>query len=96
MAYQIRYEKIGTKPEKSPKKWTGLIAAICVLALVTGAVTVKTVGLKWIQEVLLPGDPEVTAAALEGLVEDLKDGESLGRAVTAFCEEIMKNAEESQ
>jgi hypothetical protein len=45
-----------------------------------------------VQEVLLPGDPAVTAAALENMTEGLRSGESLLDAVTAFCREIIANA----
>ena len=47
----------------------------------------------WVQEFLLPGDPAVTAAALENMVDNIKDGNSIAEAVTAFCREIVENAE---
>jgi hypothetical protein len=59
------------------------------LLLVVAAVTVKSVGLQWVREVLLPGDPAVTAAALEGFVLDIKEGDTLVDAITAFCQEIV-------
>jgi hypothetical protein len=61
-------------------------------ALTGGALTVKATGLPWVQKYLLPGDPEVTAAALEQMVDDLRAGHGLGAAVTAFCREIVENA----
>lgn len=93
MGYRIEYETVGRHKQSSKKNWTGMTAGILVLLLVFGAMTIKTVGLEWVQEVLLPGDPDVTAAALENMVEDLKDGNSFGEAVTAFCKEIMKHAQ---
>lgn len=91
MGYRIEYDGIGVKKHRGPVKRGGRIAYVCVLLLVAGAITVKTVGLTWVQEVLLPGDPEVTAMALEGLVEDLRQGDTLGQAIKAFCEEIIAN-----
>ncbi len=38
---------------------------------------------------LLPGDPAVTQAAFSDLVEDVRSGESVPDAVTAFCREII-------
>ena len=93
MGYQIRYDAIGIQNRKGRDKLRGWIASICVLLLIAGAITVKTVGLTWVQEVLLPGDPDVTAAALEGMVEDLRQGDSLGQAIRAFCEEIIANGQ---
>ena len=43
-------------------------------------------------EALLPGDPVVTASALENLRQDLASGEPLGEAVTAFCREVIDGA----
>ena len=41
---------------------------------------------------LLPGDPAVTAAALENMAADLKAGQSVRDAITAFCAEIIAHA----
>lgn len=95
MSYRVEYASFGkkypTKRKSSSKK--GMIAAVLVLVLVFGAISVRLNALPWIKEYLLPGDPEVTAMALEGLVEDLKEGNSLGQAVTAFCKEIMDHGQ---
>ena len=40
---------------------------------------------------LLPGDPDVTAAALRGLVADVRGGNT-GEAIAAFCREIIDHA----
>lgn len=41
---------------------------------------------------LLPGDPEITAAALDELRQDLYDGQPIQEALTAFCREIIDGA----
>lgn len=89
MGYRIDYG--GPAGTLRPKKrdWRAVSAVLLVALCVAGAVTVKAVGLKWVREVLLPGDPEITAAALETMAEDLREGESLRDALTAFCREIM-------
>lgn len=91
MGYQIKYDAIGVKKQRKHLNWRRWVVSISILLLIAGAITVKTVGLTWVQEVLLPGDPEVTAMALESLVEDLRGGDTLGQAIKAFCEEIMAN-----
>lgn len=91
MGYRITYESFGEE-KKMPanKRRNSVIAAgILVAALILGAFTVKHTGLRWVQEYLLPGDPAVTAAALEGFAQDLREGESIKAAITAFCWEIM-------
>ncbi len=96
MGYQIAYDSVGGVPQKPKKRWTGILAVAVVLLIVAGAMTVKNVGLEWVQEVLLPGDPSVTAAALEGMAQDLRSGESVVEALRNFCQEIMRHAEAVQ
>ena len=91
MAYRIAYNSVGSVPEQKKRKWSSIISVILILALVMGALTVKAVGLPWIREVLLPGDPDVTAAALEQVAEDLRCGVPLYDAVKTFCLEIMEH-----
>jgi hypothetical protein len=46
-------------------------------------------GRLWLRDLLLPGDEEITASALEGMVSDLRAGEPVREAVEAFCREIL-------
>ena len=94
MGYRIEYGSQGElrKPLDHKRSYSAIAAAVCVLALVAGAIAIKHAGLSWVQEVLLPGDPAVTAAALENMVENIKEGNSIAEAVTAFCREIVENA----
>ena len=95
MSYRIEYRSGGElRKSWKPKRPIGRVAVvICVLSLVAGALAIKHTGLSWVKTVLLPGDPAVTAAALENMVENIRDGESLVDAVTAFCREIIENAD---
>ena len=93
MSYKIAYSFFGEE-KKMPKdvgRRNRIAAGLLVAVLVIGAMTVKTRGLPFVTEYLLPGDPAVTAAALEGMVADLKEGDSLYDAVTAFCREIVEH-----
>lgn len=66
------------------KKWGAAIAAVGL------AVTLMVPrGRLWVRDLLLPGDEDITAAALEGMVSDLRSGEPLGDAVETFCKEIL-------
>ena len=66
------------------KKWGAAIAAAGL------AVTLMVPrGRLWVRDILLPGDEDITAAALEGMVSDLRSGEPLGDAVETFCKEIL-------
>ena len=95
MPYRIDYSAgcSRKKPLRPGLPKPTIKAALIVLVPLAGALTVKIVGLSWVQEVLLPGDPAVTAAALENMTDGLRSGDSLLDAVTAFCREIIANAQ---
>ena len=90
MAYKIRY---GVNRHDRKKRgvarriWLPFLLAACLLVTVW-LIEMKNISLDW----LLPGDPEVTASALESLRENLAAGEPFGEAVTAFCREIINGA----
>ena len=94
MAYRIDYGTPirNTRAELRKNRIFSWITIICVLILVISAIAVKQQGLPWVETYLLPGDPAVTAAALDALAEDLRTGESLTQAISTFCREIMENA----
>lgn len=90
MGYRITYENGFIRKELirnrrlSLELWgTGLSVAVLAVSLLVPR------GRLWVRNLLLPGDEEITVAALEGMVEDLRDGEPLGEAVESFCREII-------
>ena len=95
MPYRIDYTAGNSrrKPLRTKLPPAAIKAAIVVVALILCAITIKIVGLNWVQDVLLPGDPAVTAAALENMTDGLRSGDSLLGAVTTFCKEIIANAQ---
>lgn len=42
-----------------------------------------------IREMIVPGDDKVTEQAIQGLVEDLQEGDSVAHALEVFCREII-------
>ncbi len=94
MGYRIQYN-----PEHKKKYPIKLASAVRRRWLVGIAIAVVLFmgiaglsGGELLKSWLLPGAPEVTEAALFTMVEDIRAGESLGNAVTAFCLEIMDHA----
>lgn len=91
MAYRIVY---GPEPKKRTNPPLGQLR-IQVLTAVFLLIFVLAVKYGWpegtaaLQRVLLPGEPSVTQQALEGMVSDLQEGEPLGEAFTAFCQQII-------
>ena len=90
MGYEIRYGATMVRTplvDKKPKALTiviGLLTVIIIFVFLGNAVDLR--------QYILPGNPEVTGAALNTLASDIKEGESLGSAITAFCREIIEHA----
>ena len=82
MGYSIQYSPQTNHkfPVKTKKK-------VSVPWLLTGAALLALLLGGW--KLLLPGDPDTTRAALSQLAEDVRAGEPVGDAVTAFCREII-------
>lgn len=90
MAYRIIYGE-GTIRKQiiklTPRKWkAGLLGVIAAVLAVSMMVPQARL---WIRDLLLPGDEDITAAALEGMASDLSSGETVREAVEAFCKEIL-------
>ena len=95
MGYTIQYGPAG-KAEAAwhakRRKKAGAILAVCVLAVVFAAMVLSG-GFEEIKNYLIPGDPEVTQAAFAQFTEDIRQGDTVGDAITAFCREIIDGAE---
>lgn len=94
MGYMIQYNPEENKrypsrvSVRSKKVWRIIFIAVCA-ALVILAAKHKSALRRW----LLPGDPTVTEAAINGLVTDIRDGATGGEAIAAFYREIISHAE---
>jgi len=94
MGYKIQYDPQSnykfpanmTRPLL--KKWC--VGAILLTFLVVGTVIAGNNGM--LKNILYPGDPDVTSAALREMLSDIRAGESVKEAVTEFCIEIIENA----
>lgn len=91
MAYTIEYGVAGELPGQK-NSFRKIVAVSLIIVLVASAFAIKTIGLPWLQEVLLPGDPAVTAMALDVLMEDLRGGVSIFDALQTFCAQIVNGA----
>lgn len=87
MAYQVQY---GVSRHDRSNGGVGKWIAMTLLVILVAGLLVAGQNMSW--NWLLPGDPRITAAALETLRENLTAGETLSDAVTAFCREIIHGA----
>lgn len=88
MAYKMEYEMSPSvdnttktakmKVKVNPKKWIIAGALIAFLALCA------------FTDILIPGDAEVTKAAMNELVDDVRGGEQVVDAFAAFCHTVLE------
>lgn len=92
MEYRITYgegsiQKQAVRKPQIRLKWKALLPALC--ALVFAVTLAVPSGRLWLRDLILPGDEEITASALENLAQNLGNGVSVGEAVAVFCDEII-------
>lgn len=94
MAYNIRYGADALKYEVREKnaayhnRTVAFITAACAVAM--GIFLLRT---PQARDYLTPGNKAVTKAAFAEMVQDIREGEKVTEALTAFCKEIIENAE---
>lgn len=94
MGYRIDYQPI-TKLRRCEKR-RSRIAAMTGAFLIFFFLAVHFFwpeGQSVIRSCFLPGDPEVTAQAMEKMIAELKNGSGLQDAAEVFCVEILSGAE---
>lgn len=94
MGYRVEYETVRKvrRMEQRTTRLPALTAAAFVLFLVlVGSFWPK--GKEVLREILIPGDPAVTVAALEDLAEELKTGTELDDALENFCQTVVREAD---
>ena len=99
MGYQISYGQAGMKKRR---KWnipklkiekSKIMTVFCViLSALLIAVCIVPQFRVYLRDLILPGDPAVTADALEEMVDAIGRGESVQAALTEFCRDILRGA----
>lgn len=94
MGYRIQYGQTVVKEsiyETTPKKKSAIpikwIAAGCILLVLT------LLGRSGRLDFLIPGDKEITKQAFSSMIDEVREGEDIKTAITAFCVEILNGAE---
>lgn len=94
MGYQILYESGGIKTKipsgKKKQRKSTIEWAMILLPIVLLLALVKNSGFR---RFILPGNKDVTEAAIIRLVDSIQRGDHLDEAVTAFCRQIIENKE---
>ena len=94
MGFSVQYGPDGSferewkrKLQKKRRKGFGIAAIIVLLSAVLFLQKRQN-----LDELLIPGNPEVTKAAYMQFSEDLREGDSFREAITTFCQEIFTGA----
>ena len=92
MSYKIQYspESNSHYPQCVSKKTFHIKCWLTIAIAVAAVVWMRIYG---IPDFLIPGDPEVTKTAASVMVAEIKNGATVGNAVTAFCKTILDGAE---
>lgn len=93
LGYRVEYGPVDMPAVEEEKRggyrlflWTGFFVLFLALT-----VRFWPQGREVLRELLIPGDPAVTTAALENLAVELRSGEELYTALEGFCREIVAN-----
>ena len=94
MGYQIQYGSTVIKKylrdNTDPHKSLLLIIEVVCLCCILAFSVFQHRDLIW--EWILPGDPQITKAALTTLGENIRYGIPVGDAIEVFCKEILSGA----
>ncbi len=93
MGYRVEYgsvKKVRGSETRAPR--AAAFTALFFLLFLLLVNTFWPQGAEMLRDIVLPGDPAVTAAALEEFTMELKDGAKLSGAFTAFCQRILADA----
>ena len=88
MSYSIQYNPELRKKYPKPK-FHSQISYKRIIFLILLFVSVYIFAQNGWLKYLLPGDPDVTSAAISNLVVNVGEGSSIKEAVYSFCEEII-------
>lgn len=95
MSYRIVY---GPMPKRKPLG-QGSMLRVQLMAVGFALLFVFLVRMFWpdglqaLQSVLIPGEAGITEAAFGEMVSNLREGQPMGEAVTAFCRQVIDGAE---
>lgn len=93
MGYKIEYDsgtatRVAVRDSRKKKKWLAWSLAVAVIV----GVLAFPQGREALRGIFLPGDEAVTAQALQDLVTDLRAGEGVSEAMTAFCQQVIRES----
>lgn len=93
MGYRIVYGPMppAVKAKKSGSLRLRILTAVFALLLVLAVRLVWPQGTQTLHRFLMPGEPTVTETAFGSMIGNIRDGEPLPEAFTAFCRQVLES-----
>ena len=96
MGYRVYYspednKKYPTRNKQGNARYLGHFVVVLAVVLTLTVPQVRSNLREW----LIPGDEAVISKAFSQMVENVREGEAIGEAVTAFCQEILDHGKET-
>ena len=93
MGYQIAYPGEKYKMSRRPpdRRLRRRMTALWFLIFLVTVCFFWQEGREVLRKILIPGDPEMTVAAVETMAEDISRGLPLKEAAAAFCRTVLAN-----
>ncbi len=94
LGYRIQYGPMAKGEVQWNRKRIGRLKAKTMWLLAVLSILLLAVAQRHgiLEKLLIPGNPEVTKAAYIQFKQDVKEGEPVGEAITAFCRTVIENA----
>ena len=94
MGYRVDYQPI-KKVRNMEKRVTHVpvFAGLCLLLFFFLVFSCWPQGVEVIKEIMIPGEPDITIAAMEQLSVLLMDGERFGEAFEVFCRTVAEGSQ---
>ena len=91
MAYRVVYGPMPEVPKRRGTLRVRTLTAVCLLLFCFGVRLAWPEGQALLRRIVLPGEMTVTQVAFGDMLEHLKQGYTLGDAVTVFCRQVVQD-----
>lgn len=90
MGYIIQYQK-STDSIYHHTQDSSLFAKLILVASLVMIISILFFGRQKVAAFFIPGEPDMTKAAWNGMIDELENGTAVGEAVITFCQTLIEN-----
>ena len=93
MAYNIQYGRPSAKERRALLEHSSKVKVIKLSVVSAMILTFALLAKFGKLDFMIPGDNDVTKKAYHTMIDRVENGDDIKTAVTAFCEEVLTNAD---